>query len=504
MMTSLYTGTTGMKSYGTGMSSISNNIANLNTVGFKKAMMLYSDNVSQTANSASGNGITEKSQIGTGVNVNVNRTMHLQGSFMQGSSPTDLAITGKGFFGVQKDGITQYTRAGNFRFTNEGALVDPNGYNLMGYRVAGDGSVSDSVEPIIMDFSATSGHGYMQPKATTSVSMVESLGSRTTLTKDSSNQFFSLTSAWNGTQDPPLSESQYSHKTPVTVYDSAGNPQTLNTYYDYVGSFDGKHVYQYVTAMDPGADGSANAGTKAAGLLAAGTVTFSSNGEMEDMTMFTAPVGGDASDMSSWKAAGFDASGNPAFAASFKGTGGQMISMNLGLEMNGTWTRGYADAASVNSNPKDLYTGVARTPHANSSKSYSGSSGTVTTNQDGYAPGHLKDLTIEPDGTMVGRYSNGETMDLFQIPVYRFISEEGLRHEGGNRYSATTESGDAEVGKAGTENYGKLNEATLEQSNVDLASEFATMIVTQRGFQMNSKVVTTSDQLLQKALELKR
>ena len=493
-----------MKSYGVGMSSISNNIANINTLAFKNSMMLYSDNISKTVNSSSSNGITEMSQLGTGVNVNVNRTMHREGAFMQGSSPTDLAISGKGFFGVQQGGVTQYTRAGNFRFTEEGALIDPNGFSLLGYRLAGDGSVSGSVEPITLDFDTTSGQGYMQPKATTSVSTAENLGSRTTLTKDPSNQFFSLTSAWNGTQDPPLSEDQYSHKSSVTVYDSNGTAQKLNTYYDYVGSFNGKHVYQYVTAMDPSVDGSANAGTEAAGLLAAGTVTFSSDGDMEDMTMFTAPVGGDASDMSTWQAAGFDSAGNPAFAAAFAGTTGQMISMNLGLEMNGTWTRGYTDAASVNADPEALYTGSPRTPYANRTKSFSGSSGTVSSNQNGFAAGYLKELTVGKDGIMAGRYSNGETMDLFQIPVYRFINEEGLRHEGGNRYTATDDSGDAELGLAGTENYGSLHEATLEQSNVDLATEFATMIVTQRGFQMNSKVVTTSDQLLQKAVELKR
>ena len=502
MMTSLYTGTTGMKSYSTGMSSISNNIANLNTVAFKNSMMLYSDNISQTVNAAGANGITEHSQLGMGVSVNVNRTMHLQGSFMQGSSPTDLAISGKGFFGMEKDGISQFTRAGNFRFTSDGLLVDPNGYSLLAYKVA-NGEVAQTATPVSMDFT-TSGQGYMQPKATTALTLIQNLGQRNSVNSDASNPFFNMATSWDGTQNPPLSEGQCGSVTPVTIYDSTGAAQTLNAYYDYVGNFSGKHVYQYVMGTDPKADGSANAGKTGAGLLAAGTITFSSTGQAEDMTMFIPPNGGNTSDLSTWQAASFDASGNPVIPATFAGAGAQNIGFNFGMTMDGTWIKGYANAADVNANPNALYTGKGRPPTENNSTSYSGSNGLLTSLQDGYAPGHLKDIAIKPDGLMVGRYSNGQTLDLFQIPIYRFINEEGLRHEGGNRYSATKESGNAEEGVPGTENYGSVQETALEQSNVDLATEFATMILTQRGFQMNSKVVTTSDQMLQKALELKR
>ncbi len=131
--------------------------------------------------------------------------MHQQGSFEQGSSPTDLAISGKGFFGVVKDGISQYTRAGNFRFTADGELIDPNGYALLAYKVT-DGVTGNAVEPVTMDFSGA-GQGYMQPKATTAVTLVENLGTREKNTNDEGNPFFSLATRWNGAQEPPLSES---------------------------------------------------------------------------------------------------------------------------------------------------------------------------------------------------------------------------------------------------------------------------------------------------------
>ena len=95
-------------------------------------------------------------------------------------------------------------------------------------------------------------------------------------------------------------------------------------------------------------------------------------------------------------------------------------------------------------------------------------------------------------------------MNLWQIPVCRFTSEDGLRREGNNVFSATEDSGQMEMGVAGTENYGKINAYNIENSNVDMSKEMVNMIVNQRGFQSNSKVVTTADQMLQKAMELKR
>ena len=504
MMTSLYTSTTGLKSHGTGMSTVASNIANMNTLGFKKAMLIYSENFSDSVNSASGNS-EGMAQLGHGVSVGVNRTMFQDGGIMEGNAPTDLAISGKGFFGVEKGGSTQYTRAGNFRFTKEGALVDPNGFQLLGHQVV-NGAVSPTASPISLDFSEA-GYGYMKPKATENVTMIENLGSRETNTTDADNKFFSLAAAWNGSQQPALSSNQYGHVSKMPVYDAAGQSQDLNTYYDYVGSFDGKHVYQYVTGIDPSVDGSAAAGTENAGILAAGTMTFSSEGEILDMTMFV--PNGDTNDPASWVPASFDASGNPVVTATFLDAGGtalpaQAVSINVGMEMNGAWRGDYASAADVNANPSALYTGAGRELAATHSSSFAGSSGTITSNQDGYGAGYLMDLGIDSEGYMSGKYSNGESDTLYRIPIYRFTSEEGLRHEGGNLYTATNESGAAEGGFPTEENYGTMHQASLEGSNVDLASEFTTMIMTQRGFQMNSKVVTTSDAMLQKALEIKR
>ena len=124
--------------------------------------------------------------------------------------------------------------------------------------------------------------------------------------------------------------------------------------------------------------------------------------------------------------------------------------------------------------------------------------------QDGYGTGQLSEVSIDDAGTVTATYSNGQKHDLYRIPLFRFASEDGLRREGNNLYSATPDSGVMEYGTAGTENYGTILGSTLETSNVDVSREMVNMIVVQRGFQSNSKSITTANEMLQKAIELKR
>ena len=124
--------------------------------------------------------------------------------------------------------------------------------------------------------------------------------------------------------------------------------------------------------------------------------------------------------------------------------------------------------------------------------------------QDGYAEGQMSSYDIDENGDIIGYYSNGQNQKLWQIPVCRFTSEDGLYRQGGNLYSATEDSGNMTMGVAGTENFGTINSYSLEMSNVDMATEMVNLIVTQRGFQSNSKVITTADEMLRKAMEIKR
>jgi flagellar hook protein FlgE len=139
-----------------------------------------------------------------------------------------------------------------------------------------------------------------------------------------------------------------------------------------------------------------------------------------------------------------------------------------------------------------------------SSTQYAAPSTTLFQTQDGYASGYLQRVTIDPDGTLTGTYSNGVNMDRYQIGLAIFRNQWGLEKKGDNLYSENRDSGLPTINTPGTGGAGTLSPNSLEQSNVDLAEEFVDMIVQQRGFQANSKVITTTDTMLAELINLKR
>ena len=124
--------------------------------------------------------------------------------------------------------------------------------------------------------------------------------------------------------------------------------------------------------------------------------------------------------------------------------------------------------------------------------------------QDGYPPGTLTSISVNTDGIISGTYSNGQIIDLYQITLASFNNPQGLTREGGNLYSETLESGVPYTNAPGEGGLGNINANSLEQSNVDLATEFVKMIVAERGYQANSKVITTTDEMLQELMQIKR
>jgi flagellar hook protein FlgE len=502
MMGALYVGASGMRGYSAGLQTISHNLANQNTIGFRQSMMLYQNLISQDV-STSSNYTTNFSQRGCGVSISNVRTNFFElGGFETGSSVTDLAISGDGFFGVIKDGVTLYTRAGNFRFDKDGNLLDPTGYNLLGKPIV-NGVMSNTTEAIHLDMQPGSGISLSKPKPTSSVQLVSNLGGTDDMSNNAANPFFSLAGVWNGTANPPLTTGQTGYSNSIVVYDNLGSPHDLTVYYDYVGMQNGLKVYEYVAGINPSEDGSAKAGGKAAGLLMAGTMTFSSEGHIVAMTAFT-PTGQDPADLSAWTQTPL-VGGLPSCTANFAGAGTQNINLDFGLKMNSGWNAAITSPGSGATAPEAFYTAM---PGASAEKESSTSFGQSPVNrlqkQDGYGVGTLSDLRISAQGIVQAIYSNGQSADLYQIPLYRFNSRDNLKNEGQNHFSATPDSGPANEGLPGTENFGGILSTYIEQSNVDVAREMTQMIITQRAFQMNSKVVTTSDQMIQKALELKR
>ncbi len=489
MNSSLYIGATGMKSLAEGMNVVSNNMANVSTIGYKQQNIQFSDLIYE-AQGATGNswGAQEDSyvalgQVGMGVRVDDVRTIFTQGTMELSNSVTDMALNGKGFFEVSTmDGETMYTRAGNFNFNEDGYLALPDDSILNGYPVDFDGN-KGALQPIQVDIFET-----MPPKATSAVTMGFNLGKISDNSPSATDPYFTLAQSYDGTATPPLGESQYSYSQPIRIYDAEGNSQELTLYVDGAPSSDPDSVMEFIVAANASVD---NPEGQA---LLAGTMTFDAAGQMIGVTYFT--PNGDTTDLNNWTPAAM------ADGSAVMDYNGQSISFNLGLK--GEMQNAPATAAAVGTDRALLGATANAELAPDATTAYDGSNLMHTNEQDGFLEGYLSNITINTNGDIVGSFSNGQDSVLYEIPVARFVSEDGLRREGGNLYSATQDSGPAELGKAGTENYATVHANYTEGSNVDMSAEMVNMIITQRGFQSNSKVVTTADAMLQKAMELKR
>lgn len=276
LSSSMWAGVTGLLSHGEKMNVIGNNLANVNTVGFKSQRMDFQDFVYQ--NTYTNSGI---SQVGRGVKVGAILGDFSQGTFENTQEVTDLAITGRGFFKVKPEGSNQeyYTRAGNFRFDKAGNLKDPNGYTLQGWKVDTSNAAQRAAGGTAPSTNTTKVQGTgmptdvkldtwtISPLQTTQVSFSMNLSKDgVDNSRYSGHPFTSLLENWNGVQPPlpntsPLSSSQYSG-TPasITVYDESGGAHTLSVYFDkvtqgdYADSTTSEQMWEYVVTMDPAED----------------------------------------------------------------------------------------------------------------------------------------------------------------------------------------------------------------------------------------------------------
>jgi len=509
---SMYIGASGMKAHGVRVNNLGNNLANISTIGFKNSRVRFDTLISdEVTTGGTGTGF---SQVGQGVRVSSVITDFSQGALEPGSEATDLAIEGQGFFNVVKNDVSRYTRAGNFRFDKDGYLVNSQGYVLQGMGIT-DG-VAGSVGDIKLDLNGV-GLFIVDPEATTQISMVANLGSLDDANVDGSNPFFSMFRSWNGLsqQDEPLSEGGYSFKNTIKVYDEDGGEHNLSVYFDpvTVSNSGGAQYWEYVVGMNPSEDGrAAFMDTSGAGLLMAGTITFGASGQLENISAFTYNGAGGVKDLESWDPSAFSADGFPAFSTTFSGassgagTATSTIALNFGLENTaGSWLAGGAsNAGAVGADLSSLPGFAAVGKRAFASTAYSGSSSVMYQSQDGSPKGYLQNISVDNYGVMVGTFSNGVNKDLYQITLYNFPNEFGLRREGHNLFSESPTSGDAAGATPNSEGLGAISCRTLETSNVDMATEFTTMISAQHGFQANSKVITASDQILQNLINLKR
>ncbi len=271
LSSSLYSGVSGLSTLGNSMQIIGDNIANVNTVGFKQGSYVFQDLLSQITATQSGT-----AQVGRGTSLGDVFTGYVQGSFETTGNTTDLAIGGDGFFIVsEKDVDTNYyTRAGNFRFDKDGYLTNPEGKIVQGWELDTDGDNVGSVKNVQME-SYTS-----PPEATDHLTVITNLDSRST------SESAILQNAWSADTDPNISTSKYEYQSTVKAYDALGNTHDVTMYYDKLT--DDKNVWEYMIACNPTEDKrNLLIGTESRGMMARGMINFNdASGKIESLTMY--------------------------------------------------------------------------------------------------------------------------------------------------------------------------------------------------------------------------
>jgi flagellar hook protein FlgE len=552
---SLYQGITGMQAHSEKISVIGNNLANVSTVGFKGANMHFEDVMSQDVYTSAG-----VAQVGRGVRVAAIYSDFAQGSFESTTESTDMAIGGSGFFTVKAQNTDNqyYTRAGNFRFDKDGYLTDPHGYVVQGWAMvksstaAATGATTSTANTNTFSITGSPtdiriNNFQSPPEATSNVSIITNLDpNNASKSNSAANPYFAMFNNWDGTATTPLASTAYGYSSTLKVYDQVGAAHNLTTYYDQVtlSNAGGNTVWEYMVTSTPSEDGRTLSGangsltsvnaTSAAGVLLIGTMTFRA-GALVSESAYTLKSNGGAlgmKDLHSWQLADFSTGGYPLITPNFiqasnasTSTAAQAtpIAMNFGirntdLTSNGTgngilgWnqSKGILSASAADVGNKISNVGWLpgfKTPviDAMTTQSYdTGGSSTLFQSQDGYTAGFLQSISVSREGILTGRYSNGQVLDLYSLTLTSFTNQWGLRREGGNLFSETRESGPALTGQANSPGKGTVASSTLEQSNVDMGTQFVQMITAQRGFQANTKVITTADSLLGEVIAMKR
>ncbi|MGD8892404.1 MAG: flagellar hook-basal body complex protein, partial [Desulfobacterales bacterium] len=270
LSSSLFSGISGLSTLGNAMQIIGDNIANVNTVGFKGSSFTFQDLLSQSVATLSGT-----SQVGRGTALGDITSSFQQGSFESTGNTTDLAIGGAGFFVLKEAGTLNnfYSRAGNFSFDQNGYLTNPEGYIVQGWALDANGNDAGSIGDIAMS-SFTS-----PPSATSNIEVIVNLDSDGS--DNTSGADDSLAGAWNGTAVTPIADTSYEYLTSMRAYDSLGSTHDITLYFDKAAT---SAAYEFIVTCNPSEDFRAGAsGNTWAGLLARGVIDFDSSGSMTDI-----------------------------------------------------------------------------------------------------------------------------------------------------------------------------------------------------------------------------
>jgi len=428
VLSSLYTGVSGLTAQGEALGVIGDNIANANTTGFKASRAEFQDIISKSLK-----GILGGNQIGRGVKIGAVNPILIQGTTDATEKATDLAISGDGYFVCRGSDGESYTRDGSFHFDREGYLTTNDNQRIQGFQADDRGNVINKVGDIKFP------RALVPAKATQLLKLDLNLDSRIGLDK---------LKTFN--PKDPFSTSDYS--TGIEIYDSQGNKHLMTMFFNKTAD----RMWTWRGMCDGEEVTGGQKGTLAQ--VAQGQITFTVDGKLDTQTTTQSA---------------FNFKGGALQNQQIKVSFGNSITTDKGDGLDGT-------------------------------KQYGKESDLISWNQDGAAAGTIVNLSFNDEGTLTALYSNGTTHDLAQIALSKFENPEALFKVGNNRLKEARDSGAPSIGKPGKGGRGKMFAKSLERSTVDLALEFVNLIQNQRGFQANAKTITTTDQLLEEVINLKR
>jgi flagellar hook protein FlgE len=479
MMRSLFSGVSGLKVHQTKMDVIGNNISNINTVGFKASSVTFTDVFYQTAQNATGPnqaiGTTGRNamQIGLGSSVaTISTSITKSGAAQRTDNPFDLMIEGDSFFIVNKGGANYFTKAGTFDIDSQGVLCTPYGAAVMGWQVDPNDitkTVAETVTPLKI---LTPENLYAEPEATTNVYISGNIDSKDT-------QLTSETGV----------------RTSFTFFDKRGHeyraemvvkqlPEATNLYSVAIRDIkdeSGQSIF-LIKNVDP----------------VSGEITYESSG----YTTFS--FGGEDYSVDVDTETGtvmIDTSQAPTLT--FNGSTGAFVSVG---EEEGAKSIALSIVGDPNPfSPIDVDFSSITMYSTSGNSSLEAEKGSLEGLGTGRKVGDMTGISIDPSGKIFGKYDNGITRLLGQIAVASFANPAGLEAVGNSMFATTLNSGDFDgIGHDPSKGDGSIITGTVEMSNVDLSQQFTEMITTQRGFQANSRIITTSDTLLEELINLKR
>ena len=527
----------GLDANSSALNTIGNNLANLNTTAYKGSATSFEDLFYQEiGQSGSGDAI----QVGAGTKVSGTNTDFSQGTILPSaaSNSNDMALEGNGYFLVQQNGQQSLTRAGDFQLSNDGSLITQDGANVLGYPVVNEPGKGTQNFSVTANLSSGAAVG---DTFSSSIQVFDSLGQAHTATVEYQNV---AANTWFCSVSLPPADTSGLPVHAFLTFSATGVPSLSWINYAYPGMTDGATLnmdwnpngltdtagpsVNISTAQDgsPAVNDAidVNANPQAITIPVGSTqgaqatqnisATVNLNSNAPDGTSFTTPVGvydslGQNHEMTitytktstntwdySLSLPAGDASGTPV-----NNTGTLIFDSSGNLTspagfVGGISFPGMADGASnltFNWNLNGGGSAITQLASANSN-------GPV--NQDGFASGNYAGFTVDPSGIIQAQFSNGNTRTIGQIAVATVANEQGLLATGQNNFQTTVASGQAVAGIAGTGGRGTVDDGALEQSNVNIATEFSNLIVAQRAFEADAKTMTTFDTITHDVLEM--